>query len=153
MGEGLSFIDCSAEKNGGSIYIELKQDSVLKFQSGISFSQSSPQNTPGEFLFIACDDGEIAQEWTQLASFDSMLEQNQTSWLEETKHSLKNSLIYFGYSPTTDKQDTICIGNNGADIETCGWEDLPCFTIEAALMKTPFSQFTLQTEEHTVTQK
>ena len=151
--ERLTFTGCSASSVGGGVYCLLQSNtSVLQF-SGCVFGGGESVN--GGRVYIRCVDGPTSacvgnwiSQWTSYSTIGA--DERMQYWVEETtsaRTKLNSTLLHFLYNPSTDSSiTTLYISRTGADISTCGWDDIPCVTLYSAM-----SVFTSTTSSSSLT--
>ena len=151
--ESSTFTSCTSPNGyGGAIYIDTASLNKVSFFQ-VTFTNCSDMNPLSDSfaqngIHIECPaftDLSGYTHWGQLFAYASWsTDQSQVPVYHGCVDTRVFSLLHLLFDPVTDGgQSYLTIGSPGYDFPTCGWADLPCFTLQYAVNNLVVSSATL----------
>ena len=130
-------MNCSAStmnRRSGAIYIHSNSSKDSFTLTGTSFT-NCVCNDSNTSVYIVCVDSSSFLIRSRFPDIDYSTYESRLSefWVEgqiDTQITLNGSLIHFLYGPTLS---VVYASGMGADVYTCGWNDIPCVSVYAGL--------------------
>ena len=143
--------NCSSlNGRGGGIYLKAGSNTNKEnvHIHNMTFTNCSSNSVNGSNVFIECYNGTTfitTSQWTGTINTTNYGDTEENSkalfWVSETQENASKSLyaqsaslFHFIFKPVEYSSATkIYIGTRGADVTTCGWDDLPCLNLTRGL--------------------
>ncbi|KAH7831869.1 uncharacterized protein MONOS_1256 [Monocercomonoides exilis] len=115
---------------GGGFYLSFVSSSIVYLMKDIIFDKNTANL--GDDVYLVIPSPEISITSEKWEGTTKSIEHKEKLWLMDSTpdRSLSASLICFLLKPV---DETIYIDNNGIDYERCGWEAVPCESVQYSI--------------------
>ena len=152
--KNLSITNCTSARYGGGAYITAESDMNQLRLSNLTFSGCRDRRTNASAEDVNANGNGIVLYSPTLSAFDTLTGWDDFIPLTEYDSSLELvysgaynatstipegtffTLLHFLFPPTAPNSTTIYVSPSGFDRSTCGWLDLPCFSLKQPICDT-----------------